>query len=71
MDGNEQDKRLAMYRNLKQSMLADLSNASQSEQKAKMDEINKKILALEKVKKERDQRDQIQRETIEQARKDQ
>lgn len=52
-------------------MLADLSNASQSEQKAKMDEINKKILALEKVKKERDQRDQIQRETIEQARKDQ
>ncbi|CDW71873.1 UNKNOWN [Stylonychia lemnae] len=70
MEGSEQDKRLALYRNLRENLQADISNASQSEQRAKMDEVNKKIQALEKAKKERDQRDLIQKEAIEQARQD-
>ena len=43
-----------MYKNLKDQLLSDLANSSQAEQRAKMDELNKKIAALEKAKKEKE-----------------
>lgn len=53
LEGNEYDKRLAMYKNLRETLLGELSNSKNAEQKAKMDEINKKIDALEKSRREK------------------
>lgn len=61
MDGNEYDKRLAMYKGLKDQLLSDLANSTKAEQQAKMDELNKKIAALEKAKKDKEQKELIQR----------
>lgn len=53
MEGNEVDKRLAMYKNLRDQLLGELANSKETEQKAKMDEITKKIQQLEKAKQEK------------------
>ena len=57
-----------MYKGLKDQLLSDLANSTKAEQQAKMEELNKKITALEKAKREKEQKELIQRQTVEQAR---
>lgn len=65
IESTDFDKRLALYRKLKEQMLADIANTSEVEQKAKMEELNRKIQALEKAKKEKERRDMLQKQAME------
>lgn len=68
LESTEYDKRLEMYRKLKEQLHGELKNSSQAEQRAKMEEIERKIAAVEKAKKEKQQKDLIQQQALEQAR---
>jgi hypothetical protein len=46
---SEVDKRLLMYRAMRNKLLQELENNKQNANKAEMDEINRKIAALEKA----------------------
>lgn len=59
LESTEYDKRLEMYRKLKEQLHGELRNSSETEQRAKMEEIEKKIAAVEKAKRDREQKDLI------------
>lgn len=52
-------------------MLSDIATSSEAESKARMDELNKKIQALEKAKKEKERRDMLQKQALEAQRENQ
>ena len=65
---SDYDKRLEMYKNLRNQLLSQLEKDKQADYKAKMEEINKKIEALEKSKKEKEEREALQKQALEQQR---
>jgi hypothetical protein len=54
---SEVDKRLLMYRNMRNKLLQELANNKQNADKAKMDELNRKIAALEKAQREKEEKE--------------
>lgn len=57
LEGHEFDKRLGMYRKLREQLQGDISKISQQERNAQMEQLNKKIQDLEKAKKDREARE--------------
>lgn len=52
-DSPEVDKRLAMFKRMRQEMLQEESKSKDDNQKHKFEELNKKIESLEQIKKEK------------------
>jgi hypothetical protein len=52
-DSPEVDKRLAMFKKMRQELLQEESKTKEENQRQKMEELNKKIESLEKIKKEK------------------
>lgn len=55
------DKRLAMYRNLRDQVVAGLKSDQQEEHRMKMEELDKKIKLLELTQKEREARSRLEK----------
>ena len=51
---SEVDKRLMMYRNMRNKLMEELEKNKQSASKAQMEELNRKIAALEKAQREKE-----------------
>lgn len=54
--GETIDKRLQLYKNLREQMLTSLKSDQEQEMKAKMDELHKKIENLERAQRLKEQR---------------
>jgi hypothetical protein len=52
---SEVDKRLMLYRNMRAKLLQELEKNKQADDRAKMEELNRKIAALEKASREKDE----------------
>ncbi len=57
-----------MYKNLREQLQNDISKLSQNDRNAQMEQLNKKIQDLEKSKKDRETREILQKQAVEQAR---
>lgn len=68
MEGPEYDKRLLMYRNLRDQLLNELNDGKEADKQARMNEINKKIQSLENQKKETEESEALKKQAMEQQR---